>query len=330
MGDVRRPPSPRVGEIALLLAAIVAGLAAAEGLVRLAGLADERPTGYAPLRTNRRDLGFTNAKGYRDVERAVPKPPGVRRVLSLGDSFAWGASIEYDDTYAQRVARALNRRPGERWEVVQLAIPGMGTVEQAAQLEEEGLAYEPDVVVLGFVLNDSEDENAAERRREKDWVADEQARRGRKGLLDRSALYRLVRGRLKATVANRRRLEAYHSQFAPDYPGWVASQEALRHMGELCRQHGVPFVVMIFPLFGNPLDDGYPFTEIHAKVAQAAGDAGATVLDLLPSYRGLRWDILVADGANDEHPNEIAHRIAARALLKTLDTVVPPAPARPR
>jgi hypothetical protein len=33
----------------------------------------------------------------------------------------------------------------------------------------------------------------------------------------------------------------------------------------------------------------------------------------------------VVDGANDEHPNEIAHRIAAQTLLKALDDVVPQA-----
>jgi hypothetical protein len=324
---VSRPLHTRLGEAALLLFGVAASLLLAEALVRLTGLADDKPTGYAPLRTNRRDRGLMNARGYRDVERAIPKPPGTRRVVSLGDSFAWGASIEYDDTYGQRVERALNRR-GERWEVVQLAVPGMGTVEQAAQLEDEGFVYGPDVVVLGFVLNDSEDENAAEHRREEDWLADQQARRDRRGaLLWRSALYRLVRGRVKATIDDRRRLAAYHSQFAADYPGWIACQQALRRMGELCRQHQVPFVVMIFPLFGNPLDEGYPFTEIHEKVAQAAKEAGATVLDLLPFYRGLRWEILVADGPKDEHPNEIAHRIAAQALLRTLDEVAPPARA---
>jgi len=320
---VSRALRVRLGEAALLLAGVAVFLTSAEVLVRLTGLADDRPTGYAPLHTNRRDRGLLNSRGYRDVERTLRKPPGVRRIVSLGDSFAWGASIEYDDTYGRRVERALNRR-GERWEVVQLALPGMGTVEEAAQLEDEGFDYGPDVVVLGFVLNDSEDENAAEHRRERDWLADQQARRNRRGLVERSALYRLVRGRLKATLDNHRRLEAYHSQFAPDYAGWVACQQALRRMGDLCRQHHVPFVVMIFPLFGNPLDAGYPFAEIHAKVAQAARAAGATVLDLLPHYRGLRWEILVADGPKDEHPNEIAHRIAAQALLHTLDEVVPP------
>ena len=97
-------------------------------------------------------------------------------------------------------------------------------------------------------------------------------------------------------------------------------------MGGLCRARGVPLVVAIFPLFGNPLDERYPFEQIHAKVADAAGRAGARVVDLLPAYRGLRWDLLVVDGVDDEHPNEIAHRIAAGVLLRELDSVVPLAP----
>jgi hypothetical protein len=95
-------------------------------------------------------------------------------------------------------------------------------------------------------------------------------------------------------------------------------------MGALCREHQVPFVVMIFPLFADPLDERYPFADIHAQVAQAAREGGAVVIDLLPVYRGLRSDLLVVDGAHDEHPNEIAHRIAAQELLRRLDRLVPP------
>jgi hypothetical protein len=128
--------------------------------------------------------------------------------------------------------------------------------------------------------------------------------------------------RLWATAENRRRISGYKSMYAEDAPGWVAARAALRRMGGICRERGVPLVVVVFPLFGNPLDDRYPFSEIHAKVAQAGGEAGAKVVDLLPAYRGLRWDLLVVNGVDDEHPNEIAHRIAADVILHALDDVV--------
>jgi len=320
---------PKRGEVVLLLFSILFFLGFTEAVLRLTGLGAPRPTGYAPVDTKRKGMAPTNSLGYRDLAHAIPKPPGIRRLVSLGDSFAWGASIEFDDTYAQRVGRALNRRrTGETWEVIQLSLPGMNTVEQASQLVEEGLAYGPDVVVLGFVLNDSEDENAAEERRARDWVEEKRERKSKvRKFLNHSLLYRLVTGRVYATLENRRRTAAYRSQFAPDYPGWVASQKALKLMGSVCRERGIPLVVMIFPLFGQPLDASYPFAEIHARVAHAAGEAGARVVDLLPLYRGLRWEVLVVDGVDDEHPNEIGHRIAAGALLRALDDVLPGASA---
>ena len=328
----------RRAELILLLASLAVFLLVAEAAVRLLGAGRPQPTGYAPVNTNRRAMRPQNARGYRDRDRTATKPAGVHRVVSLGDSFAWGASVEFEDAYPQRLERGLTRRRGEPWEVVSLALPGMNTVDQAAQLADEGMGYAPDVVVLGFVLNDSEDAQAAETRRAEDWV---RARQEQPSLLGRSALYRLVSGRLYATTENRRRVAAYRSMYRPDAPGWVASQAALARMGATCKERGMPFVVAIFPLFGNPLDDSYPFTTVHATVAQAAAAAGARVVDLLPAYRGLRWDVLVVDGVDDEHPNEIAHRIAAGALLKAMDEVLPragaspvfgedgPAPARP-
>jgi hypothetical protein len=312
--------APRRAEWILLLGSVLFVLLFAEAAVRIAGAGGPRATGYAPVNTNRRAARPVNARGYRDLPRAIPKPAGVRRVLSLGDSFAWGASVEFEDAYPQRLERALRRRRKEAWEVVNLAMPGMATIDHGAQLASEGEAYGPDVVLLGYVLNDSEDENAAEARRAIDWA---QPRHPAPRLIDRSALLRMVRTRLWATAENRRRIAGYRSMYDDDAPGWIAARQALKSMGAWCRQRGVPFVVVIFPLFGNPLDESYPFTEVHAKVAHAAAEAGARVVDLLPAYRGLRWDVLVVDGADDEHPNEIAHRIAAGTILHALDDVVP-------
>lgn len=313
------PAATKRAELLLLAASVVVFAAAAEGTIRLLGLGEARATGYAPVDTKRRAMQPKNSRGYRDRERALSRPAGVRRLVSLGDSFAWGASVEFEDAYPQRLERGLTRRRREAWEVVNLALPGMTTVDQAAQLAGEGMAYSPDAVLVGYVLNDSEDPQAAEARRVADWSQPKEPER----IWSRSALVRLVRDRLWATAENRRRIAGYRSMYADTAPGWIAARKALKSMGALCRERGVPLVVAIFPLFGNPLDDGYPFKEVHGKVAEAAGEAGARVVDLLPAYRGLRWELLVVDGVDDEHPNEIAHRIAASVILHALDDVVP-------
>jgi hypothetical protein len=320
------PRASRRGEIALLVASLAVALALGEGAARLLG-PTRTATGYAPVRTDRRDRRPVNSRGYRDFERAIPKPEGVRRAVCIGDSFTWGASVLFDDAWPQRVERALTRERGERWEAVNLGESGLNAVQEASRLDSEGFAYGPDVVVVAYVLNDSEDDTAAEARRAADWV--EERRQPSRSPLDRSALVRFVRTRLWATIENRRRVEGYRSMYADDYAGWAAARRALKAMGGMCRERGVPLVVTIFPLLGNPLDDRYPFADVHAKVAQAAGEAGAKVVDLLPLYRGLDWKLLVVDGADDEHPNEIAHRVAAQAVARAVDEVVPRPVPRP-
>lgn len=313
----RVPLDARRGRLALLALSAVATAGVLELSLRALGSDAARPTGYAPVNTDRRFGRPRNARGYRDAERRLEKPAGTRRLIVLGDSFAWGASIEYEDTWAQRLERGLVRRRGERWEAVNLALPGLGASDYAAQLPAEAMAYAPDVVIVGWVLNDAETKEQMIAR-ERAYVERE---RQPASPFDSSALFRFVRKRLQATRDARERI-AYHRRLYGDSdPGWQQARRSLKTIGALCRERGVPWIVAVFPLFGNPLDERYPFADVHARVAQAAAESGARAVDLLPSYRGLRSEVLVVN-ALDEHPNEIAHRIAASVLLRALDEVV--------
>jgi hypothetical protein len=317
--------SARRGELALLATGLLLSLVLAEGLVRLLG--EGAPGGgYAPVRTDARERRPINSRGYRDLEHDLSKPDGVRRVVCLGDSFTWGTNVLFEDAWPQRLERGLSRERGEPWEAIVLAEPGLNAVQLTQRLDAEGFAWDPDVVVFAWVLNDAEDLDSAEARRAEDWAQESQRE---PSILERSALFRLVRTRARATTRNRERIRNFRSLYAEDYSGWTAAQEALKTMGGLSRARGVPLVVAVFPLFGNPLDDGYPFEEEHAKVAHVATEAGAKVVDLLPRYRGLRWELLVVDGPRDEHPNEIAHRIAAQRLVRAVDALVPRESATP-
>jgi hypothetical protein len=102
-------------------------------------------SGGAPVRTNRH--------GFRGPDWAVPKRPGAFRVMVLGDSLSFGNLVAYEDTFAARLQQALGAREGGV-EVVLAASGGWDTAQELAFLEQEGLAYEPDVVVLGFFYND--------------------------------------------------------------------------------------------------------------------------------------------------------------------------------
>ncbi|MEW6676504.1 MAG: GDSL-type esterase/lipase family protein [Pseudomonadota bacterium] len=99
----------------------------------------------------------TNSRGLRsDRDYAYEKPAGVLRILVLGDSHTQGYEVRQSATYAETLGRYLSKRQ-HKVEVLNAGVSGFGTAEQLAYLENEGLRYQPDVVVVGFFSNDYED-----------------------------------------------------------------------------------------------------------------------------------------------------------------------------
>jgi hypothetical protein len=53
-----------------------------------------------------------NRDGFRDVEHTPDKPPGVFRIVALGDSFTYGVGAAFEETYLARLAaRCFNPNP---------------------------------------------------------------------------------------------------------------------------------------------------------------------------------------------------------------------------
>ncbi len=99
----------------------------------------------------------TNSKGIR-ADREIPyeKPPGVRRIMLLGDSFGMGYGVNLEDAFLTRLVAFL-QAAGVQCEDVNLSVSGFGTAEELVTLEEEGFRYQPDVVVVQWQRTDLED-----------------------------------------------------------------------------------------------------------------------------------------------------------------------------
>ena len=99
----------------------------------------------------------TNNRGLRDSRNfAYEKPPGVVRVLSLGDSHTQGYEVRQDATFSAVLERYLDAH-SLRAQVLNAGVSGFSTAEELAYLVSEGYKYKPDVVVVGFYANDFED-----------------------------------------------------------------------------------------------------------------------------------------------------------------------------
>jgi hypothetical protein len=108
-----------------------------------------------------------NTQGLRGPEVAIPKPAGTFRALVLGDSVVEGAQVGEDATMAGRLRQELATvAGGRRVETVNAGVAGFGTGQQLLFLEREGLAYQPDLIVLVFTIaNDPADNSIAVARR---------------------------------------------------------------------------------------------------------------------------------------------------------------------
>jgi lysophospholipase L1-like esterase len=92
----------------------------------------------------------TNADGQREsVDYRHERGPGSRRVVALGDSFGFGYGVEQSESYAERLDEELGAT-----EVLNLGVMGYGVDQMLLMLRQRGLAYRPDVVLIGLFEGD--------------------------------------------------------------------------------------------------------------------------------------------------------------------------------
>lgn len=250
----------------------------------------------------------TNAHGLRDRDRPG-KVPGARRVLVMGDSYTWGYAVAEDEAYPQMAERLLRERGHPEIEVINGGVPDYNSRQERQLLESLMKVYQPDAVVLSYVMNDAEPSTALPTppdetyRHASSWFLAELADVANRHLFER----RLLETH-KDTVSGN-----YLDGFAAGSPKWQDSKQAIREMRDLCAAAGVPFAIFILPDFTQSFDDRYAFRRIHDTVASWGPELGVPVVDLLTAFRGEDHQTLLVPW--DGHPNAEAHRRIAEVLV---------------
>jgi hypothetical protein len=98
-----------------------------------------------------------NHQGMRsDRDVSYEKPPGVKRIVSLGDSFTIGFEVDADKCFSS-ILEAELRQAGLDVEVLNAGVSGYSNAEELLYLERELIKYAPDLVLVSFYGNDVED-----------------------------------------------------------------------------------------------------------------------------------------------------------------------------
>lgn len=106
----------------------------------------------------------TNQFGFRGPDVSSSKASDTTRILFLGDSVTFGTQLADDQTPVMHVQHYLeSHSSSRRAECMNAGVCGYATWQELDLLKDEGLAAEPDVVVLQFCLNDMIDVAGVER-----------------------------------------------------------------------------------------------------------------------------------------------------------------------
>lgn len=245
-----------------------------------------------------------NSLGLRGPE--IPgKAAGEFRILLMGDSFVFGIGVSEDDTLAPRLERRLqaDASPGRRVHVINMGTVSYNTEQELRQLQEVGLALQPDLVLLCYAVNDVEPVM---------WVFDKRSNPVT-DLMQRSyagSLLAVLARNVKNAVTGGSTLnwDAYRA----DSPAWRGVDGALTEMNRVCRQAGIPFVV-----FHN-FEDVPPLRTLLSAVGRREGFPVLEVFQRDDSrYAGIDPRKLV-NSAMDSHPNVEGTRMWAELLRDAL------------
>ena len=103
-----------------------------------------------------------NSAGMRDREHGYEKPPGVFRVLVLGDSFMEALQVPFESSLPSLLERALHQQTGKTIEVINAGTSGWGTDDELRYLTSYGLRWKPDLVLVAMTLHNDVSDNLRE------------------------------------------------------------------------------------------------------------------------------------------------------------------------
>jgi lysophospholipase L1-like esterase len=249
-----------------------------------------------------------NADGLRG--EPLDESPETVRVLALGDSFTFGLSVNDEGTWPASLQDALNQRltPDQTVQVLNAGFPGYTIEDQLAYMQDKGLALHPDLVIVGFYMNDISDYRAIKReqfRRPDRTEGQGEVRlttRIRSFLRNHLALYSLAR-----SIVIRRAVEQTQSRDTPDAVDtqtvdeavyinydtptaaehqeyWDAYERDFRALVDLLEENDIPLMVIAIPEYTQIPEDAYPAVP-QEWMRGLTEETNTSYLDLLPALR---------------------------------------------
>ncbi|MBI2454282.1 MAG: SGNH/GDSL hydrolase family protein [Parcubacteria group bacterium] len=271
-----------------------------------------------------------NSKGLRDLEHDYQKPAGVTRILGLGDSVTFGSGVSFEDTYLRQLEKKLGEA-GYKIEVVKTGVNGYDFDQEYAYYLNEGYRYDPDLVILGIVLNDIRPVTAQMIREHKEYQ-EQLLKAGDKKSTTKATLsqhvsrYCRLCGLALAVLENweskvqrqEYNLEYFNHSLTREWrTNYSRYEEKILQLFFQLSNENRKLVLVIFPYL-EQLKHSYGLTRMPQDlILETAKTNNIMVVDLMPYLDRLDYKDLFL-GGDSMHLNSDGYAIVAQALYDEL------------
>jgi len=238
-----------------------------------------------------------NGKGLRGPEIPYERDKKSKRILFLGDSVTFGFRLDdYRQTYPYILGEILQKEFSQDMEIINAGVDGYSPWQYYAFLKNEGIKYKPDLIMIGFFLNDVTEKFGLRKfggggegfQLSRSYYSFDDWLQHNSGIY---ALIKLIQTRIFLGSNPRKRainLEimnvgdlAYHPDLREVKEGWKIT---LNNMGKIiafCKEHEIPIAIVILP-FTFQFKDIPRLSSPQKVLLSYCERKGIPCLDLLP------------------------------------------------
>jgi len=271
-----------------------------------------------------------NSLGYRDIEHNLTGSDGVYRIAVIGDSFTFGNGIDnFSGIYPRLLQKMLDEHYGEgKFEVLIFAKPGYSTLDELKVLQDEVINYDPDLIILGYYINDAEGTGSRIGFENLFFQHFTYPYEIGSYLYTHSYFYYFMESRMKNVLTilglNFGSYTSYtHHLYSESNPFYSEANLLFSDFVNGSHSMGADVLVAMIPLF-NSFDD-YPFFDVTGQIRDLSENSGAVFVDTFPYFNRLSngdADSLRVSFA-DGHMNEKGHQIMAAILFNKIKNNLP-------
>jgi len=256
-----------------------------------------------------------NSDGFRGPEYSITKPANTFRIIMLGDSETLSFMLAQSDALAAQLESLLNQKSGSvRYEIFNFGVEGYNIFQELELLKTKGLKYNPDLIILNYVLNDPEPG---------EYYFKETF------FMRHSALGRYFTYRIKKALIRRERkrlnikteVDNYYYYHNPKY--FVPVKEAILEMADIAGERANKLVVVVFPVSSIMVKDfkeNYPYWPLH-ELVKSITSSNIICIDLIDEFNRLGMtpqEVSINYVYDESHKNAPALKISAQYIYGIL------------